>query len=136
MRTSSLLMLVLFLGLQSCIAQRGYTEQIRKEGLRLSTKWGNAKDADGQRKTALLIAVENTSGQALEYSYAIRFYYEGILRESGVMETECIESRKSKVGKVSGTYFIPEKLSETQIKSGDFSYEIDDFEVKAVDVCE
>lgn len=127
---------LLALLLNSCaVAQRGYTEQIRQDGLKIATKWGKAKDEDGARKKALLIAVENTNPHALEYEFNILFYYEGRLRETGMIPSSCIEGLKSKVGKLTGTYFIPTQLSEEQLGSPDFGYELDNIQVERVDEC-
>lgn len=117
------------------VAQRGYTEQIRQDGLKIATKWGKAKDEQGERRTALLIAVENTNPHALEYGFNIRFYYEGRLRETGVIPTSCIEGLKSKVGKLTGTYFIPAEFSEEQLQSPDFGFELDGIEVERTEGC-
>lgn len=120
----------------SCmLAQRGYSEQKRQDGLKIATKWGKAKDESGERRTALLIAVENTNSHALEYGFNIRFYYEGRLRETGVIPTSCIEGLKSKVGKLTGTYFIPNEFTEEQLQSPDFGFELNDIEVERVDEC-
>jgi hypothetical protein len=116
-------------------AQRGYTEQTRRDGLTISTKWGKAKDETGTKRSALLISVVNNEKKAREYSFDILFYYEGILRETGVIETNCIDGLKSKVGRLSGTYFIPSKLSDEQLQAPDFGFEIDGVTVKQVEAC-
>ncbi len=116
-------------------AQRGYTEQIRKDGIRIATKWGMAKDESGTKQKALLLAVENTEKTPVNYSFNILFYYEGILRETAIIEETCIDGLKSKVGKITGTYFIPQKFSVEQLSSPDFGYEIGDLNTEKVDAC-
>jgi hypothetical protein len=117
-------------------AQRGYTEVIRKDGLVVSTKWGKARDSDGNRKPALLIGVQNNDRTAKNYSFNLLFYYEALLREEGMMPPSCIEGLKSKVGKITGTYFIPEKFTEQQLQSSDFYFELDAFEVEEAENCD
>lgn len=117
-------------------AQRGYTEIIRKDGLIVSTKWGRARDADGNRKPALLISVQNNDRTAKNYSFNLLFYYESRLREEGIIPPSCIEGLKSKVGKITGTYFIPEKFTAEQLKSSDFTFELDAFEVEETENCD
>lgn len=117
-------------------AQRGYSEIIRKDGLIVSTKWGKARDAEGNRKPALLIAVQNNERTAKDYSFNLLFYYEALLREEGMIPSSCIEGLKSKVGKLTGTYFIPEKFTEEQLKSSDFYFELDSFEVEETENCD
>jgi len=129
-------MMSLFAFAEVASAQRGYTEIIRKEGLIVSTKWGKARDAEGNRKPALLIGVQNNDRTAKNYGFNLLFYYEGRLREEGIIPESCIEGLKSKVGKITGTYFIPEKFTEEQLKSSDFTFELDDFEVEETESCD
>lgn len=134
MRTLFLL-LTFFAFAAPVLAQRGYTEIIRKDGLVISSKWGKARDADGNRKKALLIGIQNNERTAKNYSFNLMFYYEGRLREEGIIAPNCIEGLKSKVGKLTGTYFIPEKFTEEQLSSPDFSFELDALEVEETDAC-
>lgn len=122
-------------GVSLVSAQRGYTEQIRKDGLKISTKWGTARDESGTKQKALLLAVVNTERTPVNYGFNILFYYEGILRETAIIEESCIDGLKSKVGKITGTYFIPQKLSAEQLSSPDFGFEIGELETEKVDSC-
>lgn len=119
----------------AAFAQRGYTEIIRKDGLVISSKWGKARDADGNRKKALLIGIQNNDRTPKNYSFNLMFYFEGRLREEGIMPPDCIEGLKSKVGRITGTYFIPEKFTEEQLSSPDFTFELDALEVEETDAC-
>jgi len=125
-----------FIFTETAFAQRGYSEMIRKDGLIVSTKWGKARDDEGNRKPALLIGIQNNDRSAKNYNFNLLFYYEGILREQGMIAPSCIEGLKSKVGKITGTYFIPEKFTEEQLKSTDFAFEIDSFEVEETGNCD
>jgi len=116
-------------------AQFGYEPYIAENGLKISTKWGKAKDADGERKTALLIGVENTNKYAVDYAYTINLYYEGMLRETGRMEDMCIVGLKSNIGKLNGIYFIPQKFTEQQLKNSDFNFTLEDIEVTETEGC-
>jgi hypothetical protein len=121
--------------LTSCSAQR-YVQYQKVEGLEISTKWGTAKNAEGEKKDALLLKVENTADQAVALSMDINLYYEGVLRESGRIEGECIPGLKSRVGKLNGIYFIPENFTSEQLQNSNFNFSLDEIEVEEVDGCE
>ena len=115
--------------------QFGYTQYQIVDGLKVSTKWGKARDDSGTKKTALLLAFENTNNFPVAYSFDILLYYEGILRENGRMEDFCLDGLKSNVGKLNGIYFIPENFTEDQLKNADFTFEIDNLEVVKIEGC-
>lgn len=116
-------------------SQFGYTLYQKVDGLKISTKWGKARDADGVKKPALLIATENTNDYAVEYSFELLFYAEGILRETGKIENECLDGLTSRTGKLNGVYFIPQKFTPEQLKSSDSNFEIESITVTKVDNC-
>ncbi len=131
--------LILFLititaGINGC-SQIGYTAYQKVEGLDVSTKWGKARDADGTKKPALLLAFENTNNYPVSYSFDILLYYEGLLRESGRIEDVCLDGLKSSVGKLNGIYFIPEKFTEEQLKNSDFNFVLEEIQVVKIAQC-
>ena len=117
-------------------AQKGYTEYQKVNGLEISTKWGMAKDADGVKKDALLLKVENTTEGAVTLAFDVNLYYEGILRETGRIEGECIPGLKSRVGKLNGIYFVPENFTSEQLKNTHFNFTLDQIEVEKIDTCD
>ena len=120
----------------SISAQKGYTEYQKVNGLEISTKWGMAKDANGVKKDALLLKVENTTKEAVTLAFDVNLYYEGILRESGRIEGECIPGLKSRVGKLNGIYFVPENFTTEQLKNSHFNFTLDQIEVEKIESCE
>ncbi len=116
-------------------SQMGYDPYVTENGIKISTKWGKAKDVDGTKKPALLIGIQNLLKEPATYSYDINLYYEGVLRETGRMEETCITGLKSNIGKLSGTYFIPQKFTEAQLKNSDFNFTIDGIEVERIERC-
>jgi hypothetical protein len=130
--------LTIFIGLfiaGSAHAQLGYEPYVTESGLKISTKWGKAKDADGTKKTALMIGIVNDNPYAVTYAYTINLYYEGVLRETGRMEELCILGQKSNIGKINGVYFIPQKFTEEQLKNSDFNFTIDSIDVAQTENC-
>lgn len=131
------IIIVLTIGMSfQMMAQWGYDEYIRKDGLKISTKWSKAKNEAGEKKPALFFAMENLNDYDVEYSFEILLYYEGLLKENGAIEAECLQAQKSQVGKLNGIYFIPEKFTEQQLKNSDFNFEIESVMVEKTESCE
>lgn len=135
MRLNYVLILILFIPV-TLSAQWGYETYSTTEGLEIATKWGTARNAEGERKPALLFRIENKNDHAVEFSFDLNFYYEGILRETGGVETECVDGLKSRIGRLNGIYFIPEKFTPDQLENVDFHYTIEEITVREVADCE
>lgn len=129
-----ILSLFLIAGIK-CQAQFGYTPYETVNQLKISTKWGKAKDEDGVRKSALLLAFDNRNDFAVQYSFEVLLYYEGILKESARMEDLCLGALRSNMGRLNGIYFIPQNFTEEQIKNSDFNFELDILEVVPIEEC-
>ncbi len=129
------LCLILLTGCSS-MAQMGYTDYSKQDGLDIATKWAKAKDTDGVKKPALLLGIENTNAFAVEFSFEILFYYEGLLRETASIDTNCLDGLKSSIGKLNGIYFIPSKFTPEQLESSDFSFELAEIEVGKIANCD
>lgn len=116
-------------------SQPGYDLYQVVDGVEFSTKWGKAKNEAGEKVPALLMKIENTNSEAVTFGFDINLYHEGLLRENGRIEGECLEGLKSSVGKLNGLYFIPENFSSEQIKSSDFGFSLESIEVEKTDGC-
>jgi len=127
--------ITLFAGFET-YAQFGYEQYVEKEGINISTKWGSAKNEAGEKKKALLFKVKNENDFDAQYSMEILFYYEGILRERGIIDEQCLSAGRSSMGKLNGQYFIPTQFTEDQLSNPSFNFEIESIEVEEVDVCE
>jgi len=117
-------------------AQFGYDQYIEKDGISISTKWGSAKNEAGEKKKALLFKVKNENEFDAQYSMEILFYYEGILRERGLMDGQCLSAGRSSMGKLNGQYFIPTEFTEDQLSNPNFNFEIESIEVAEIENCE
>ena len=118
-----------------CAAQMGYTQYSINDGLKLSYKWGTAKDTNGETKKALLIRSENTNDYAVSYTYTIDMYYEGILRETTTIEDECLKAGGVSMGKLNGIYFIPQRFTEEQLESSDFNLQFNNISADKIAEC-
>jgi hypothetical protein len=127
---------VVLLSSCSVLSEMGYKDYSETEGLKISTKWGQAKNEAGEQKLALILALENTNEYPIGYSFDILLYYEGVLRETGRINNECLKKLQSKVGKLNGIYFIPKKFTAQQLESDDFNLAIEEIEVREISDCD
>ncbi len=117
-------------------AQKGYDQYSITDSVRVSTKWSTAKDAEGNKKPAIMIGIDNQNTHAITASMEILFYYEGILRESGQIDPTCVKPGNRVYGKLNGIYFIPDAFTPEQLKNSDFSMQIESITVEEVANCE
>lgn len=137
MRASFYIMaIIILIGTTSCAAQFGYTQYSITDGLKISTKTGTAKDEEGNKKPAILLRIENVNDYPVEFSYNIDLYYEGILRETGIIDGVCAKERQTMMGKLNGIYYIPEKFTEDQLSNSSFDLQINKIEVNKIEECE
>jgi len=118
------------------LAQFGYDQYVKKEGVSISTKWGSAKNEAGEKKKALLFKVKNENEFDVQYNMEVLFYYEGILRERGIIDKQCLSAGRSSMGKLNGQYFIPTEFTEEQLTNPNFNFEIESIEVEEIENCE
>ena len=135
MRTRYTLIFLFGLFTIDSFGQPGYTQIEKKDGLKISKKWAKARDESGEKRSALLLALDNTNEHSMSFSIEMRFYYEGILKETGMIEDMCLSAKKSSIGRLNGLYFIPEKFTDQQLNSSDFNLEVDLVSIEKVEGC-
>lgn len=134
MMKKTLLCLSLLAAAQA-FAQKSYDQYVVTDSVRISTKWGTAKDENGEKKPALMIGIDNQNSHAITAGMELLLYYEGILRESGIIEPMCVKPGNRVYGKLNGIYFVPKEFTPEQLKNSDFSFQIESIEIKEAEGC-
>ncbi len=91
----------------------------QQDGVDIAYRWKHVP----AKPTELLLRLENKAIEDKRMELVIDLYYQGRTVESLFADT-CIKVGQTLNGKVNGFYFIPEKVSTEQIKSGDVNVEI------------
>ncbi|MBK9513326.1 MAG: hypothetical protein IPO05_06770 [Flavobacteriales bacterium] len=91
-----------------------YVEKGIQDGIAVAYRWKHSIGAPSQ----LLLRMENTTTEDKHVDLVIDLYYQGLTVETLRADT-CIRAGQVLNGKVNGIYFIPERLTTEQIKSGD-----------------
>lgn len=130
MNRISLLFLLSALTL-SCAAQK-YKSYTKVEGVQISTKWTEASRFKKDAPLQLMIKAENLNEYAVKIEVGVMLFLDGILEESSAPTTLELKAGQSLQGKLNGLYFESDVLSNSQIKSDKFDFEIE-LEVTSVE---
>jgi hypothetical protein len=109
--------------LSSCAAPQ-YVYKGVHDGVDVSYRWAHPKG----KPSELLLKLENTSPEDKRLSIVLDLYYQGRTVETLTADT-CIRVGQTLNGKLNGIYFVPQKLTTAQIKSGDGTVEMTRTEV-------
>jgi hypothetical protein len=129
MNKSLLLFLVLVFASTSLIGQK-YKVYTKVKGVEISTKWLSPSKMKRDAPLQLLIKAENTNDYNVDLSLSVALYLDGILEEQSAPSSIPIKAGKTLQGKLNGLFFESDKLSNEQIRSDKFDYEILDIEVE------
>lgn len=91
----------------------------QQDGIDIAYLWKHVPS----KPSELLLRLENKSTEDKQVALVIDLYYQGRTIETLSADT-CIRVGQTLNGKMNGFYFIPEKVSTEQIKSGDVDVEI------------
>lgn len=116
-------------------AQRRYVEHSEIDGVIIEYRWANSNWLDSDSPLELRLRIRNRNRHAVSVNYIIDFYMGPKLMESSDLTELCILSRRSKTGRLNGMYYQSSMLSNEEIESEEFSWEIRDLEIEEVDGC-
>lgn len=104
--------------LASCAATQ-YIEKGTQDGIAIAYRWNHPPN----KPSELLLRLKNTSSTDKTVSVGIDLYYQGRTVETFEADT-CLRPGMMVMGRFNGFYFIPEKLTTEQIKSGGAEVEV------------
>lgn len=100
------------------------------DGVEVSYRWNHPAG----KPTELLLRLHNPTPEDRAIDLAIDLYYQGRTVETLSTDT-CIRAGQTMTGKLNGIYFIPERVTTEQIKSGDAKAEVTRTQARAVEGC-
>lgn len=105
-------------------AQRGFVDKGERDGVAMAYRWNHPVG----KPSELILKLKNTTEEDKRVSLVIDLYYQGLTVE--VMEADtCIKGGQTLNGKLNGIYFVPERVTTDQIRSGDAEAELTRSEV-------
>ena len=95
-------------------AQAQFVEKGAQDGIAMAYRWKHKAGGHSE----LLLKMTNTTSEDKRVDLVIDLHYQGLTVETMRADT-CIRAGQVLNGRVNGIYFIPERLTPEQIKSGD-----------------
>ena len=105
-------------------SQSKYEIVYKKDKLEISGKWAHTKIFDETSPLELRLKIENTGDSAITFNYQISLYMDVLIKEQSEPEQFTIKAGKIKQGKLNGVRFLPATLTNDEIQSKDFSWQV------------
>jgi hypothetical protein len=115
--------------------QKRYVDHSTEEGVSIQYRWANSKWLDKSSPLELRLKIKNNNDYPVEISYVIDFYMGPVHEESSDVTELCISPKLAKTGRINGMYYQSSRLSNQQLESDAFSWEIRDLEIDSVESC-
>lgn len=116
-------------------AQRRYVDHSTVDGVDIQYRWARSKWLDKSSQLELRLKLKNNNDYPVEISYVIEFYMGPMLEETSDVTELCINPKLAKTGRINGMYYRSSSLSNQQLESDEFSWEIRDLEIEKVESC-
>ena len=113
------LLLLLFVLPPALHAQSKFIQKGEQNGVEMAYRWNHPVG----KPSELLLKLKNNSQEDKHVDLVIDLYYQGLTVESFEADT-CIKAGQAMNGKLNGIYFVPERVTTEQIKSGDAEAEL------------
>lgn len=132
------LIIMLLIGASTILSasKNPYQELKTTDGVKISYKWGKSNILKKDAPLRLLLKFENTNEYAVEVSFKIDFFWQGMIQsESENEKCICISPGKKLKGRVHDLHFDTGKFNNQQVKSDDFILEINDIKITQISGC-
>lgn len=129
------LMLFAFSGTTSLAQDTPYLQKMTEEGVEIDYKWSHTRLFNKNSPLELRLRIKNTNEHAVKIVFSVDFYMKLKLTESSEDVELCILPGKWKTGRTNGVYFQPANLTNKQIRSDDFHWEINEITVEVTESC-
>jgi hypothetical protein len=116
-------------------AQRRYVDHSTVEGVEIQYRWANSSFFDKSSPLELRLKIKNTNDYPVSISYDIEFYMGPVLEETSDDTQLCINPKLAKTGRINGMFYRSKALSNQQLESDQFSWELTNLEITRVESC-
>ncbi|MFP4366579.1 MAG: hypothetical protein ACLFQA_05745 [Bacteroidales bacterium] len=129
------LLFVLVANSNEASAQRKYVDHSTVDGVDIQYRWAHSKWFDKSSPLELRLKIKNNNDYPVEVSYEIEFYMGPVMEETSDMTKICINPKLAKTGRINGMYYQSSKLSNKELESEEFTWEITNLEIERVESC-
>jgi len=118
----------------SVSAQEKYTEKVSTEDVDIHYKWKYPMTGGVAGPSELLLKVKNKNDDAISISFEVAYTMN--IRTVATFEVDtCLKSKKTIYGKMNGLYFIAPDITNDELMSDGFVWEINDLAVEEIEKC-
>ena len=117
-------------------AQSKFKDFSTVDGVVFSTRWTHEKWLSKKSPLILSVKVKNTNSHAVSYTLGVEFFLNARMVEQNPAAEYCLKAGRTAKGKLNGTYFKPENLTEQEVRSDWFEFQLSGLEVSKVETCE
>jgi hypothetical protein len=121
--------------IQETSAQRRYVDHSTVEGVEIQYRWANSSFFDKSSPLELRLKIKNTNDYPVTITYDLEFYMGPVLEETSDETELCINPKLAKTGRINGMFYRSQTLSNQQLESDQFSWEITNLEITRVESC-
>lgn len=119
---------------QTLSAQDTYTTKTSNDLIDIQAKWKYPVKKGVEQPAELLLKVVNSSDKLVSLTFDLEFSI-GIQTAETFHVDTCVKAGKTMNGKLNGLYFVSGSLSNAQLKSDDFDWEINELSTAEIDTC-
>lgn len=124
-----------FILFQHTQAQFFYDKHSTHEKVEISYKWDYADPFDKTSAYELRLKLKNKNNKHVLVSFSVDYYLGPTLAESAQVEDFCLVPNGTASGKLDGVYFASDVLTNEELKSPDFRWELNDIKIEMVKEC-
>ena len=116
-------------------AQRGYTKFDNEKNMEIMYRWQRASAIDRESDAALNIRVTNQNDSAVNWTYSVGFYSDGLLVYESETYELCLQEGQSRRGGLAGLRFSMEGVKLDDVEKENFQWDFVVFDVDEVESC-
>lgn len=131
-----LLIFVFLFSFQALYAQNPWLPLMEKDGISIDYRWSNEKPFDRNSQLELRLRIRNSNDHHAQLNFSVDFYMGPLLHESSEEVEICLNPGRTLHGRLNGVYFRTTTLTNEQIRSEKFKFEINDLVVTEAAACD
>ena len=126
---------VLFFSAIAANAQRGYTEFETEDNMKTMYRWQRASFFKKDSDAVLNLRITNENETAVNLSFIVGFYDEGLLVYQSEENQLCFKPGQSRRGGLAGLRFTLEDFKTEDLENEGFAWDFVMFDVEEVESC-
>ena len=112
-----------------------WSQHVLIDGVKVSHIWEQSDKKDANSLLQLCLIISNANSYSVKMEFTIVYYFKGEIHEETLIQKICLKAGKHIKGGKNGLCWISEELSNEEIQSSDFKWEMGEFSIKEVESC-